>query len=191
MPPLRLGFPILSYNEIRLDEQVPGLGLIPAFFFERQYVAGVVTDKIPISCYKNPNFIKSLSGLLGGAATFTLVLGRASPRTGKIFYDDGDEVIQLNSRSIPTRLIIIETTGSFTDWTTPLLAMLPQCLTRFRAHLDKALESGVPPASDKRGRWRSLPRRFVISSMRLKKLHSPLLRISASCSTTGLRNREG
>jgi len=140
----QLGFPILSYSEIRLDERVPGLGLIPAFFFERQYISGVVTDKIPISCYKNPNFIKSLSRLLGGAATFTLVLGRASPLTGKIFYDDGDEVIQFNSRSIPTRLVIIETTGSFTDWTTPLLAMLPQCLTRFRAHLDKALESGVP-----------------------------------------------
>jgi len=140
----RLGFPILSYSEIRLDERVPGLGVIPAFFFERQYISGVVTDKIPISCYKNPNFIKSLSGLLGDAATFTLVLGRASPRTGRIFYDDGDEVIQFNSRSIPTRLVIIETTGSFTDWTTPLRAMLPQCLTRFRAHLDKALESGVP-----------------------------------------------
>ncbi len=140
----QLGFPILSYSDIRLDERIPGLGLIPAFFFERQYISGVVTDKIPIGWYKNPNFIKRLADLLGGAATFTLVLGRASPRTGKIFYDDGDEVIQLNSRSIPTRLIIIETTGSFTDWTTPLLAMLPQCLTRFRAHLEKALEGGVP-----------------------------------------------
>lgn len=140
-----LGFPILSYSEIRLDERVPGLGLIPTFFFERQYISGIVTDKIPISCYKNPNFIKSLAGLLGMAASFTLALGRASPRTGKIFYDDGDEVIQLNSRSIPTRLIIIETTGSFTDWTTPVLTMLPQCLTRFRVHIEKALRSGVPP----------------------------------------------
>ncbi len=141
----QLGFPILSYNEIRLDEDVPGLGLLPTFFYDRQYIPGVVTDKIPISCYKNPNFIMSLAGLLGAAATFTLVLGRASPRTGKIFYDDGDELIQLNSISIPVRLIIIETTGSFTDWTTPLLTLLPQCLTRFRVHLDKALESGVPP----------------------------------------------
>ncbi len=139
-----LGFPILSYNEIRLDEEVPGLGLLPAFFFDRQYIPGIVTDKIPISCYKNPVFISSLAGLLGAAATFTLVLGRASPRTGKIFYDDGDELIQFNSSSIPVRLVIIETTGSFTDWTTPLLTLLPQCLTRFRAHLDKALDRGVP-----------------------------------------------
>ncbi len=140
----KLGFPILSYDEIRLNERIPGWGLVPAFFFERKYVSGYVTDKIPIACYKNPNFIRSLSGLLGDAAAFSLVLGRASARTGKIFYDDGDEVIQLNSRSIPTRLIIIETTGSFTDWTTPLLNMLPQCLSRFRAHLDKAAVSGVP-----------------------------------------------
>jgi len=139
----RLGFPILSYNEIRLDEEVPGLGLLPTIFFERQYIPGVVTDKIPTSCYKNPNFITSLAALLGAVATFTLVLGRASPRTGKIFYDDGDELIQFNSSSIPVRLVIIDTTGSFTDWTTPLLTLLPQCLARFRAHLDKAHESGV------------------------------------------------
>jgi len=141
----QLGFPILSYNEIRLDEEVPGLGTIPAFFFERLYIPGVVTDKIPTSCYKNPDFVKGLARQLGTAATFTLVLGRASPRNGKIFYDDGDELIQLNSLSIPVRLVIIETTGSFTDWTTPLLSLLPQCLARFRAHLDKARESGVPP----------------------------------------------
>jgi hypothetical protein len=140
-----LGFPILSFSDIRLDEQISGLGLIPAFFFERQYIAGIVTDKIPFSCYKNPNFIKRLSGLLGETAAFSLALGRSSPSTGKIFYDDGDEVIQLDSESLPARLILIETTGSFTDWTTPFLGMLPQCLIRFRAHLDKALESGAPP----------------------------------------------
>ncbi len=140
----QLGFQILSYNEIRLDEEVPGLGTIPAFFFERKYISGVVTDKIPTSCYKNPEFVKGLARQLGAAATFTLVLGRASPRNGKIFYDDGDELIQLDSMSIPVRLVIIETTGSFTDWTTPLLSLLPQCLARFRAHLDKARENGVP-----------------------------------------------
>jgi len=139
-----LGFPILNYNQIKLDEEVPGLGTIPAFFFERPYISGVVTDKIPNSCYINPDFMKGLAEQLGAAAAFTLVLGKASPRTGKIFYDDGDELIQLDTNSIPVRLVIIETTGSFTDWTTPLLSLLPQCLSRFRAHLDKARESGVP-----------------------------------------------
>jgi len=141
----QLGFPILSYNEIKLNEEVPGLGMVPVFFFERRYISGVVTDKIPTSCYKNPDFIKGLAGQLGAAAAFTLVLGRASPQNGKVFYDDGDELIQLNALSIPDRLIIIETTGSFTDWTTPLLLLLPQCLLRFRAHLNKARENGVSP----------------------------------------------
>lgn len=140
----QLGFPILSYNEIRLEEEIPGLGQVPAFFFDRRYVPGVVTDKIPLSFYGRRRFILKLSSLLGAAATFSLVLGRASPRTGKIFYDDGDELIQFDTSGIPTCLINIETTGSFTDWTTPIVSMLPQCLVRFRAHLNKALERGVP-----------------------------------------------
>ncbi|MDR3567061.1 MAG: hypothetical protein P4L43_03445 [Syntrophobacteraceae bacterium] len=139
----KLGFPILTYREIRLELRIPGLGPVPAFFFERQYVTGIVSDKIPISCYKKPEFIENLSCHLGMAAAFTLVLGRVSFRTGKVFFDDGDELIQFDFNSIPSRLVIIETTGSFTDWTTPIPDMLPKCLGRFRAHLEKAKESGV------------------------------------------------
>lgn len=140
----QLGFPILEYDEIRLEEELPGLGKVPAFFFDRQYVTGMVTDKIPASFYTKQEFITALAPLLGEAAAFTLVLGRVSPRTGKIFYDDGDELIQFDHNSLPNRLVIIETTGSFTDWTTPLISLLPQCLSRFRLHLDKALDGGVP-----------------------------------------------
>lgn len=139
-----LGFPILSYNVIRTEEEIPGLGNIPAFFFERQYISGVVTDKIPLAYYQRPEFIIDLARLLGTAAIFSLVMGRVSARTGKIFYDDGDELVQFDATGIPKRLVIIETTGSFTDWTTPLLSLLPQCLRRFRAHLEKAVAGGVP-----------------------------------------------
>ncbi len=141
-----LGFPILSYNEIKIEEDIPGLGKIPAFFFERQYIPGIVSDKIPLAYYRKPDFIVGLSRLLGIAAAFTLVLGRASPRTGNIFFDDGDELIQFNNSSIPWRLVIIETTGSFTNWTTPLISLLPQCIERFKTHLAKAASGGVHPA---------------------------------------------
>jgi hypothetical protein len=143
----QLGFPILSYNDIRLDEEIPGLGVLPAFFFERPYVQGTVTDKIPLSCYGKPAFLTNLSRLLGAAATFSLVLGKASPVTGKMFYDDGDELVQFDQHGIPNRLVIIETTGSFTDWTTPLLTLLPQCLTHLRGHLEKGLKKGLPMAT--------------------------------------------
>lgn len=141
-----LGFPILTYDEIELEEDIPGLGKIPTYFFERQYITGMVTDKIPLAYYRKPEFIIGLARLLGIAAAFTLVLGRASPRTGKVFFDDGDELIQFKGFAIPWRLVIIETTGSFTNWTTPLISLLPQCLERFRTHLEKAAACGVPPA---------------------------------------------
>ncbi len=146
----KLGFPILTYREIQLEQKVPGLGPVPSFFFERPYVTGVVSDKIPLSCYKNPAFIEKLSGLLGLAAAFTLVLGRVSFRTGKVYFDDGDELIQFDLNSIPARLVIIETTGSFTDWTTPIADLLPQCLDRFALQLEKAVSSGVRPHAIKR-----------------------------------------
>ncbi len=138
-----LGFPILSYSEITMEEDVPGLGKIQSFFFDRQYVPGMVTDKIPLAYYRRPQFIVDLARLLGAAASFTLVLGKASPRTGKVFYDDGDELIQFDETGAPQRLVIIETTGSFNDWTTPLISLLPQCLLRFRAHINRAMAVGV------------------------------------------------
>lgn len=140
---MQLGFPILSYSEIELEEDIPGIGKVPAFFFDRRYIPGIVTNKIPLSYYRKPEFIIDLARLLGAAAAFALILGRSSPRTGKIFYDDGDELIQFDSNWIPKRLVIIETTGSFNDWTTSIISMLPQCLQRFRIHLEKAMQNGV------------------------------------------------
>lgn len=142
----QLGFPILTYGEIELEEVIPGMGNVPAYFFERQYIPGIVTDKIPLAYYRKPDFIVGLARQLGIAASFTLVLGKANPRTGNIYFDDGDELIQLNESAIPDRLVLIETTGSFTNWTTPLLSLLPQCLRRFRTHLDKAAAAGVSHA---------------------------------------------
>jgi hypothetical protein len=141
---MQLGFPTLSYSDIELEEEMDWIGKVPAFFFERSYVPGIVTNKIPLSYYRKPEFIVDLARLLGTAAAFALVLGKSSPRTGTIFYDDGDELIQFDSHCAPERLVIIETTGSFNNWTTPIISMLPQCLSRFRAHLQRALQSGVP-----------------------------------------------
>lgn len=141
-----LGIPKLSYTEIRLDEDVPTLGHIPVFFFSRPYVSGIVTDKIPLGSYAQPGFVMRLSGLLGAAAAASLVLGRACPRSGHVFFDDGDEVIQLGADGLPERLIIADITGSFTDWSTPLAQLLPHCLWHLAVHLDKAKQSDIPNA---------------------------------------------
>lgn len=139
----RLEIPIPSFTEIRLEEEVPGLAPIPVFFFDREYFPGMVTDKIPSARYAQKGFIVCLSRLLGVAAAASLILGRASPRTGHSFFDDGDEVIQLDENGLPHCLIIVETTGSFTDWTTPVIKMLPHCLLHLCGHLEKARERGI------------------------------------------------
>ena len=84
-----------------------------------------------------------LGRLLGIAAAASMVLGRASYRRGDLFFDDGDEVIQMDAEKLPERLIISETTGSFTDSTTPMTALLPQCLSHLAVHLTKARERAI------------------------------------------------
>ena len=133
-----LELPIPSYTAIQFREELQKIGDFPVFFFDRRYVPGIVSDKIPLTYYKRKGFVALLARLLGIAAAASLVLGRASFRSGEIFFDDGDEVIQLDAEGLPERLIISETTGSFADSTTPILELLPQCLKHLAVHLEKA-----------------------------------------------------
>jgi len=141
-----LKIPMLSYTAIQFEEELEGVGTIPIFFFDRRYVEGMVTDKIPLSYYGKNGFIVRLARLLGVAAAASMVLGRASHRTQELFFDDGDEVIQLDQDKLPERLVISETTGSFTDSTTPVRVLLSQCLKHLAAHLAKARRRGVTRA---------------------------------------------
>jgi hypothetical protein len=138
-----LEIPILSYTVIQFTEELRDIGQIPVFFFDRRYVTGMVSDKIPLPYYAKKEFVVRLARLLGVAAAASMVLGRASYRRGDLFFDDGDEVIQLNAEKLPERLIISETTGSFTNSTTPISGLLPQCLSHLAVHLKKAHERGI------------------------------------------------
>ncbi len=137
-----LGLPIPVFKEIDVEDNMER-GVIPVFYFEREYVSGIVTNKIPFEFYARSGFISCLAGLLGKAAAASLVLGRKDPRTYALYFDDGDEVIQLNEKGLPDQWILIETTGSFADWTTSFADMLPHCLEHLSAHLNKALQQGV------------------------------------------------
>lgn len=138
-----LGIPKLYYTEIRLEEDIAQLGRIPVFFFDRSYVAGIVSDKIPFGSYAKSGFIVELARLLGVAAATSLILGRACPRTGHVFFDDGDEVIHIGADDLPESLTIADTTGSFTDWSTPIKDLLPHCLWHLAMHLERAKQNGI------------------------------------------------
>jgi hypothetical protein len=139
-----LGLPILTYSEIQFSEEIPGRGFTPVFFFDRCYVPGLVSDKIPAARYAQSGFTEHLAELLAVAAGASLILGRACPRTGKLRFDDGDEVIQFDANGLPIRLLIAETTGSFTAYSAPVSELLPDCLKRLAWHLNQAREQRIP-----------------------------------------------
>ncbi|NTW36126.1 MAG: hypothetical protein HGB17_08350 [Syntrophobacteraceae bacterium] len=140
---VELGIPIPPYAEIVLHDDFPSVGTIPVFFIERPYLPGIVSEKIPGTRYVQPEFLVRLAGLLGLSAAVSLIMGRACPRTGHIYFDDGDEVIQFDDQGLPERLVLSETTGSFTDWTTPLTTNLTHCLVHLAVHLDLAGLNGL------------------------------------------------
>ena len=137
-----LGLPIPLFKEIDIQDE-SGTDTFPAYYFEREYIPGIVTSRIPYEFYSKKGFLPRLAGLLGEAAAASLVLGRTDPRTHALYFDDGDEVIQLNNAGLPERLKMIETTGSFGDWTTPLAQTLPHCLDHIQTHIQKAEDQGI------------------------------------------------
>ena len=138
-----LELPIPPFHEIHLEETVAGRGRAPVFFFERPYVNGVATDKISLAQYRRPGFLPRLAELLGRGAAASLVLGRACPRTGRLYFDDGDEMVILDEDMLPDRLLLAETTGSFNDTTTPLPVLLDTCLDRVALHFERARGQGA------------------------------------------------
>ncbi len=89
-------------------------------YFERDYVDGHASDKLPAQHYLNPEFNRRLARLLGEAAAINLIVGRTSTTGGQVLFDDGDEVIVLDAGGLPARLIVSDHTGAFNDYRPPL-----------------------------------------------------------------------
>ncbi len=137
-----LGLPIPVFREIDIED-LSEFTPFPIYYFEREYIPGIVTDKIPSAFYARKGFLPRLAYLLGKSAAACLVLGRSDARTGQVFFDDGDELIQLDENGLPDNVVMIETTGSFNDWTTPVARMLSHCLFHLSHHLEKARDQGA------------------------------------------------
>ncbi len=88
-------------------------------YFERDYISGYATDKIPEHLFASPAFRQAFCRLLGQAAAPNIIIGRATVEGGKTIFDDGDEVIQLNEVQLPASLILSEPTGSFVNYQRP------------------------------------------------------------------------
>ncbi|MEE9525774.1 MAG: hypothetical protein V3V78_04185, partial [Candidatus Woesearchaeota archaeon] len=87
---------------------------ISSTYFERDYIDGIATDKIPASKYEDRWFSFELARLLGRAAASNMIVGRVDDE-GSVLFDDGDEVwVEGNG------LIVASHTGSFGDCETNL-----------------------------------------------------------------------
>lgn len=99
---------------------------IQSHYFEREYVNGIATHNIPAEKFAEDDYALAFSHFLGDAAAVNIIVGRGDDlklqaeidqglgdvRKGVLF-DDGDEVVILNERGIPQKIVVADHTGAF------------------------------------------------------------------------------
>ncbi len=107
-----------TYNGTNKEYQGTRVWVI---YFERDYIRGIVTDKIHHRRYADHEFCRRLAGLLGAAAAVNMIVGRAH-YDKRVMFDDGDEVLVLGDDGLPKDLIVSDHTGTFAEYQAPLEA---------------------------------------------------------------------
>ncbi len=93
-------------------------------YFERDYIHGIATDKMPHHKFDDDRFAFEFARLLGAAAAPNVIVGRCD-LGGQVLFDDGDEVIQEDASGMPVELIVTDQTGTFNDYVRDLQAVAP------------------------------------------------------------------
>lgn len=85
-------------------------------YFERDYIRGLATDKIPPGRFADDAFALAFARVLGRAAAPNLIVGRCDSCSGEVCFDSGDELLIEDSRGNPTDIIATDHTGTFMNW---------------------------------------------------------------------------
>ncbi len=97
---------------------------IPVVCFERGYLSGLATDKVPPSRYLKEGYAEQLGALLGKAAASNIIVGRAREGGLQAMFDDGDEIVLEDPLTgLPSEIVVGDPTGSFVDYRRSLLEM--------------------------------------------------------------------
>lgn len=91
-------------------------------YFERAYVYGIATDKMPRPLFEDPEFCQRFARLLGRAAASDIITGRCD-MNGNCLFDDGDEIVIQDEDGMPDKIILAEQPGTFRDFRRPLPAL--------------------------------------------------------------------
>jgi hypothetical protein len=93
---------------------------IRTVYFEREYMPGIATDKLPLEKYAQAGYGPKLASLLGRAAATNLIVGRALESGQRPVFDDGDEVVREGEDGLPAEVIVGDHTGAFGEYRLPL-----------------------------------------------------------------------
>jgi hypothetical protein len=101
----------------------------PVIYYERDYLPGIPTNKVPERKLADPRYALGLARLLGKAAAPNIVVGRTrnplvEGMIGQTLFDDGDEIIIEGSDGLPRELVLVDHSGAFADWKTSSLLLL-------------------------------------------------------------------
>jgi hypothetical protein len=94
--------------------------VIRTIYFEREYLPGLVTDKLPLEKYAQPGYGPKLATLLGRAAASSIIVGRAIESGARPVFDDGDEVVREGEDGLPVEILMGDHSGAFGDYRHPL-----------------------------------------------------------------------
>ncbi len=84
-------------------------------YFERAYIPGIATDKMPHHRFANEAFAMKFARLLGMAAAANIIVGRCDIE-GNVLFDDGDEVVVEDSSDMPVEIAVADQTGTFASF---------------------------------------------------------------------------
>ena len=88
-------------------------------YYERDFIEGMATDKIPEDRFRDEAFTLHVAQLLGQAAAPNLVVGRTDGK-GNVTFDSGDEMILTDTHGNPQRIVVADHAGTFNDVNRPL-----------------------------------------------------------------------
>lgn len=89
-------------------------------YFERDYLPGIATDKLPAERYTRSGYALAFARLLGQAAVAGMLVGRSLELGTHPVFDDGDEVVQEGPGGLPVQILVSDHTGAFGEYRQPL-----------------------------------------------------------------------
>jgi hypothetical protein len=97
--------------------------LIRTTYFEREYLPGIATDKLPLDRYTLPGYAVKLAALMGRTAASGIIVGRSLKGIRPTF-DDGDEVV-CETDGLPETILLGDHSGAFNEYKLPLKTFAP------------------------------------------------------------------